>query len=265
MKKKENNTIVLYQKENGTAIITLNRIEKRNALNIELIQELMAFLEKADKDPEINSVILTGNGDNSFCSGADLAQEKLGVSGEYKYHLSKYYHPLIRTIRTLNKPVIAVVNGVAAGAGIGVVLACDYIIMNENAQFYVAFTQIGLIPDSGVIPFLLKRLGRYKTFELSVFAGKLEVDDLLKWGIINESVKPVNLMKRGHEVADKFNHSPVVAIGLIKKIINAEEDRDLEKFFDLECELQEIAGSTLDHMEGVQAFLEKRAPVFTGH
>lgn len=265
MKNEKTLKFVLYSHRNSTAIITLNRPEKRNALNNELIKELIHSLEMAEKDKNIFSIILTGKGDTSFCSGTDLNQEKLGVPGQYEFHLRKFYHPVIHKLISIDKPVIAAVNGTAAGAGIGFVLACDYIIMSECAGYYVAFSKIGLIPDSGVLPFLVRRLGKYKTFELSAFSKSINSAEALNLGLANEVVKPGILLKRTMQLCEQLNKSPHIAISLLKKILNSAEDLSLEELLDMECRLQEIVGSSEDHLEGVKAFLEKREPDFRGH
>lgn len=259
------NSPVLFEIKRNSAIITLNRPEKHNPLNNELIDYLLKYLDDAEDIQKIHSVILTGQGDASFCSGADLTQAKLGISGEYEYHLKTYYHPVLHKIMSMEKPVIASINGMTAGAGVGLALACDYIIMSEAAQFYIAFSKIGLIPDTGVMTFLARRLGKYKAFELAVLAKEINAEDAVRHGLANEMVKVEKLMDRTLNVAQEFSKMPLITTGLIKRFINRVEELSLNEALEMECKLQEIAGGTEDHMEGITAFLEKRKPEFKGH
>ncbi len=256
---------VLFEIKQDSAIITLNRPDIHNALNNELIEYLLRYLDDAKGNREIHSVILTGQGDASFCSGADLTQAKLGISGEYEHHLKSYYHPVLHKIMSIEKPVIASINGMAAGAGVGLALACDYIIMSESAQFYIAFSKIGLVPDTGVLTFLTRRLGKYKAFELAVLAKEINAGDVVRHGLANEMVKAGKLMNRTLEVAQQLSEMPAITSGLIKTFINRIEELSLDEALEMECKLQEIAGGTDDHMEGISAFLEKRKPEFKGH
>lgn len=249
------------QTRSGVLLVTLDRPESLNALNTTMRRELLTAFKAAARDDEVRAVVLTGEG-RGFCSGADLR----GGAGEREFRrvITAEYNPLIRTIRGLPKPVLAAVNGVAAGAGVSLALACDLVYAAEEARFVLAFVGIGLVPDSGVTRTLVRTLGRHRAAKL-VFSGEpMSAAEAAEAGLVNEVVPLADLATRVEEAAERLAAGPTRAIGYAKRLINAAEDADLEASLAEEAALQELAGRTADHTEGVAAFTEKRTPRFTG-
>lgn len=250
--------------ENNIATITLNRPDVYNAFNDELSYQLQDALKKAEKDEQVRAVVLTGAG-KAFCSGQDLkaAQENSGVRnlGE---SLHKRYNPIIRAIRNMPKPVICRLNGVAAGAGCSLALACDVIIASENASMIEIFINIALVLDSGSSYFLPRTVGYHRAFELASKATKLSAAEALELGLINKVVKPEELDAAVQAEAEFYAGAPTKAIGLLKKMLTKGMTENLDAVLDYEAYCQEIAGNSSDNAEGINAFLEKRKPVFRG-
>ena len=247
---------------NGVETITLNRPESLNALNAAMRRELLAAIKAAGKDETVRAVVITGEG-RGFCSGADLR----GGSAEREFRrvVTAEYNPLITAIRDLPKPVIAAVNGVAAGAGVSLALACDLIYAAEEAQFILAFVRIGLVPDSGSTRSLVRALGRHRAAQL-IFTGEgLSAADAEAAGLVNGVAPAAELPGLVRGIADRMAEAPTLAIGYAKRLINHAETATLAESLDREAALQELAGRTQDHAEGVTAFAGKRAPRFSGH
>jgi 2-(1,2-epoxy-1,2-dihydrophenyl)acetyl-CoA isomerase len=246
---------------NGVATVTLNRPDSLNALNATMRRELLAALKAIRRDDEVRAVVLTGEG-RGFCSGADLR----GGSSEREFRrvVTTEYNPLILAIRDLPKPVIAAVNGVAAGAGVSLALACDLIWAAEEARFIQAFVKIGLVPDSGSTRTLVRALGRHRAAQL-IFTGEpLSAADAHAAGLVGAVVAHADLRAEVAKVAAGLAAGPTRAIALAKRLINHAEDAPLEASLAMEAGLQELAGRTEDHAEGVAAFGEKREPRFVG-
>jgi 2-(1,2-epoxy-1,2-dihydrophenyl)acetyl-CoA isomerase len=245
----------------GVSTITLNRPDSLNALNTRMRAELLAAVKAAGRDEAVRAVLITGEG-RGFCSGADLR----GGSSERDFRrvLTDEYNPLIAAIRELPKPVIAAVNGVAAGAGVSLALACDLVYASEEARFIQAFVRIGLVPDSGSTRTLVRALGRHRAAHL-IFSGEpLEVLEARDAGLVHEVVPGEQLVATAHAAAARLAAAPTRAIGLAKRAINHAEDALLAESLAMEAALQELAGRTEDHAEGVAAFGEKREPRFIG-
>ncbi len=245
----------------GVATITLNRPESLNALNATMRRELLAALKAVGRDESVRAVVLTGAG-RGFCSGADLR----GGDGERQFRrvLTDEYNPLVTAIRDMPKPVIAAVNGVAAGAGVSLALACDLIYAAEEARFIQAFVKIGLVPDSGSTRTLVRALGRHRAAAL-VFSGEpLLAAAARDVGLVNAVVPGDELASTVHAAADLLAAAPTRAIGHAKRLINRAEDATLAESLAHEADLQELAGRTQDHAEGIAAFAEKREPRFVG-
>jgi 2-(1,2-epoxy-1,2-dihydrophenyl)acetyl-CoA isomerase len=245
----------------GVGTITLNRPDSLNALNASMRGELLAALKAAGRDEAVRTVVITGEG-RGFCSGADLR----GGSGERDFRrvLTDEYNPLITALRELPKPVIAAVNGVAAGAGVSLALACDLVYAADDARFIQAFVRIGLVPDSGSTRTLVRALGRHRAARL-IFSGEpLAAAEAHAAGLVNEVVPADQLAATVHAAAAKLAAAPTRAIGLAKRAINHAEDALLPESLAMEAALQELAGRTDDHAEGVAAFGEKREPRFLG-
>jgi len=252
---------IRHDLSDSVATITLARPESLNALNAAMRAELRAAIRAAARDDTVRAVVITGEG-RGFCSGADLR----GASGERDFRrvLTDEYNPLITALRELPMPVIAAVNGVAAGAGMSLALACDLVYAADDARFILAFGRIGLVPDSGLTRTLVRALGRHRAAAL-IFGGEpLAASAAQAAGLVNEVVPASQLMSVVHEAAARLAAAPTRAIGLAKRAINHAEDALLSESLALEAALQELAGRSEDHAEGVAAFGEKREPRFVG-
>ena len=245
----------------GVTTITLNRPESLNALNAPMRRELLTAFKGLARDDAVRAVVLTGEG-RGFCSGADLR----GGSGEREFRrvLTTEYNPLIRAIRELPRPVVAAVNGVAAGAGVSLALACDLVLAAEDARFIQAFVKIGLVPDSGSTRTLVRTLGRHRAAQLMFSGEPLSAPDALAAGLVNRVVPADELPAAARAEASRLAAAPTRAIAYAKRLINAAEDADLDAQLAAEAAYQELAGRTEDHAEGVAAFGEKREPRFLG-
>jgi len=258
---------ILYEKKEGISEITINRPDVLNALDDITLTDLAKCLEDSRKDENVRCVIITGSG-RAFCVGADLKFMKSWLDkGErfpYGDMLRKYFNEIILSIVTLPKPVIASINGVVAGAGLGIAFACDYKIASNKARFVEAFINVGLIPDSGSVYFLLKNLNLSKVMEFVTLGGEFSAEEAFKLGLVNKVVEHEELKEETMQIAKKYAEMPTKAIALSKKLIYYTYYKSLEEVLEYEAYLQELAGSTEDHMEGLRAFLEKRKPVFKG-
>ncbi|MCU0356700.1 MAG: enoyl-CoA hydratase-related protein [Cyclobacteriaceae bacterium] len=254
---------LVYSVDSGVATITLNRPEVYNALNDQLTFELQDALKLVAKDDRVRAVVITGSG-KAFCSGQDLKASSPDVKRSFKESLHKRYNPIILGIRNLPKPVIARVNGVAAGAGCSLALACDIIVAAEEATFIEVFINIGLVPDSGSSYFLPRLVGTARAFELCSMGTRVSAMEALSMGLINKSVPSGQLDEAVKFYTAYYAAAPTRSIGIIKRMLNKSTTTGLEEMLEYEAYCQEIAGSTNDYHEGVQAFLEKRKPNFTG-
>ena len=254
-------TILSEQKEN-ILIISLNRPDVYNAFNSDMLSELHEAFKKAGEDEKIRCVILTGTG-KAFCSGQDLKDfndKKL----TFKEALEQKYNPLIKSIAYLPKPVICAINGVAAGAGISLALACDYRIAAESATLTEVFINVGLVPDSGSSYFLPRIVGYAKAFEMCATGDKVTAAEAKEIGLVNKVVSGKLLMKSAEATAKGFASRPTKAIGMIKDLLNRSFESSLDEMLKLEGDHQETAGNSVDFREGIASFLEKRKPVFKG-
>jgi len=254
---------LLVEKKNNRALIKLNRPEVYNAFNEQMKSDLQDALKDCEKDKEVRVVIITGEG-KAFCSGQDLKEVMSMPNRSFLESLHKGYNPIIRAIRNMPKPVICRLNGVAAGAGMSLALACDLIIASEEATMTEIFINIGLVLDSGSSYFLPRLVGSAKAFELATTGRKVSAKEALEIGIVNKVVPAAELDAAMEEVTNYYANAPTKAIGLMKKMLNKSFHSDLETMLDYEAYCQEIAGSSADNKEGVNAFLEKRKPVFKG-
>lgn len=243
----------------GVLRITLNRPERLNAFNQAQHEGLIAALEQAERDPAVRCVVITGAG-RAFCAGQDL--EAIGdlPVGDL---VRRYYNRWVMQIRSLEKPVLAAVNGVAAGAGVSLALACDLIVMAESAAFLQAFVRIGLVPDSGASYFLPRLIGYHKAMELALFGERVSAADALALGLCNRVVPDDQLEAAVAEWAGRLARGPR-AVGWIKRQMNQGLERSLEEVLALEAYHQEAAAATRDAQEGIRAFIERREPRFTG-
>ena len=255
----------LYIKAAGVATLTLNRPEKLNAFTPDLHRELKAALEDAERDSEIRAVLLTGAG-RGFCAGQDLSLRRGGRGGGAASgdSLETWYNPLIRRLRRLPKPVVCAVNGVAAGAGANVALACDIVLAARSASFIQAFCKIGLVPDAGGTYHLPRLIGMARASALMLLGEKLSAEDAARFGLIWRVVDDEALMPEATQLARHLARQPTRGLGLIKEALNASFANSLDQQLDLERDLQRTAADTNDFHEGVAAFLDKRPPSFTG-
>lgn len=256
------NTINLHVQD-GVATITLNRPDVYNAFNDEQSYELQDALKLVEKDAQVRAVILTGAG-KAFCSGQDLKAAMEAGDRKLSDSLHKRYNPIIRAIRNMPKPVICKLNGVAAGAGCSLALACDLIIASEAASMIEIFINIALVLDSGSSYFLPRTVGYHRAFELATKATKLSATEAMNLGLINKVVKGEELDHAVQEEALFYANAPTKAIAMLKKMLTKGMTEDLDTVLDYEAYCQEIAGKTADNKEGIKAFIEKRKPVFTG-
>ena len=252
-----------FETGDGVARITLNRPEVYNALNDGLTFEMQDTLKLISKDAAIRAVELTGEG-KAFCSGQDLKAAAGQEQHSFYDSLHNRYNPIIRAMRNLPKPIVCRLNGIAAGAGCSIALACDIIVASEEAVLIEVFINIGLVPDSGSSYFLPRLVGMAKAFELCTMGTKIKAQEALELGLINKVVPAGELDKAVKSYTDYFANAPTRSIGLIKKMLNKSTTSTLDEMLDYEAWCQQIAGSSEDYKEGVASFLEKRKPVFKG-
>lgn len=254
---------ILYAIENGVCTITLNRPDSYNSFNNEMSFELIDALKQATKEEQARVVVLTGAG-KAFCSGQDLKDREPGKDINFRESLDKRYNPIITLIRNMPKPVICRMNGVAAGAGCSLALACDLIIASSEANMIEVFVNIGLVLDSGSSYFLPRLVGYHKAFEWSTLGNKISAAEAHQLGIINAVAAPEELDNVVSSYASRYAVAPTKAIALMKKMLNKGMNENLETMLEYEKYCQTIAGASDDFKEGTTAFLEKRKPAFKG-
>lgn len=254
---------ILFSIENNVAKITFNRPNVFNSFNREMALALQTRLDECTADPAIRAVYLTGMG-KAFCAGQDL-QEAIDPKGPaLSTIVSEHYNPIIQRIRNIEKPVVAAINGVAAGAGANIALACDITIATESASFIQAFSKIGLIPDSGGTFFLPRIIGMQKASALMMLGDKVSAKDAEAMGMIYKVVVDEEFAKVSFDIAKTLAHMPTKGIGYTKKLLNQTYSNNLNQQLAEEDKYQTLAGKTYDYNEGVNAFLEKRKPEFRG-
>lgn len=255
---------IKYEAKEGVATVTLNRPEVYNALNDAITYELQDVIKLVARERDVRVMVLTGEG-KAFCSGQDLKAVSGTEKRSFLESLHKRYNPLISAMQSLPKPIVCRLNGVAAGAGCSIALACDIIVATDEATLIEVFINIGLVPDSGSSFFLPRLVGRAKAFEMCAMGNRIKGKEAEALGLVNKSVPADQLDAAVKEYTDYLAAAPTKAIGLIKKMLNRSGQSSLEEMLDYEAYCQEIAGSSSDYKEGVAAFLEKRKPNFTGN
>ncbi len=255
---------ILINHNNGVCELRLNRPSVFNSFNKEMAMQLQRALDACDLDEAVRAIVITGEG-KAFCAGQDLAEAMDPDGPELQAIVRDHYNPIIERIRTIEKPIIAAVNGVAAGAGANIALACDITIAKKSASFIQAFSKIGLIPDSGGTFFLPRIIGMQKAMALMMTGDKVTADQAVELNMIYKSVDDDDFESEVKQFTETIAKMPTRGLGLTKKAINASYSNTLTEQLALEETLQTEAGETYDFREGVNAFLEKRKPEFKGH
>jgi len=257
---------ILFECSAGIARLTLNRPERLNSLNIEMHEEVRAVLEKVKEDPTCRVLVLTGAG-RGFCAGQDLGDRAVAPGGavtDLGDSIERRYKPLVLALRNLPMPVIAAVNGVAAGAGANLALACDLVIAARSAVFIQSFSKVGLVPDTGGTWFLPRLVGRARAIGLAFMGDRVGAEQAAEWGLIWRCVADEEFPAVVEEFAQRLAAAPTRALARTKEAIYSSGERSLAEQLDIERDHQRELGHSLDYAEGVAAFLEKRAPHFTG-
>ena len=257
-------SFILLEIKNGVGYITLNRPEKFNAFNREMAFSMQAALDECEANELVRCVYITGSG-KAFCAGQDLGE----VTGEnpatFDKILLEHYNPIITRIRKINKPVVCAVNGVAAGAGANIAICCDIVIASEKASFVQAFSKIGLIPDCGGTYFLPRLIGMQKATAIMMLADKVSAEEAEKMGMIYKYFSAETFEAESIKIAESLAQMPTLALAYTKQALNNSLQNNLMDQLHYEDKLQYKAAHTEDYNEGVEAFLEKRNPVFNGH
>lgn len=254
---------IISERIDKVLLLSLNRPDVLNSFHMAMAKELQLAFEDAATDRDVRAILLTGEG-RGFCAGQDLSEAISENGPSIREIVNKTYNPIIRHIRQIEKPVVCAVNGVAAGAGANIAFACDITLASENASFIQSFSKIGLIPDSAGTFFLPRLIGQQRAAALMMLAEKLPAAKALEWGLIYKTTPEAELRNEALAIARQLSEMPTVGLGLTKKALNISLSNDLLSQLETEAELQNMAAKSADHKEGVNAFLEKRAPQFKG-
>ncbi|MCZ1177152.1 2-(1,2-epoxy-1,2-dihydrophenyl)acetyl-CoA isomerase PaaG [Acinetobacter pittii] len=257
---------IIAEEKNGVGYLTFNRPKALNSFNVDMHREVAEVLNLWTKNPEVRCVVISGEG-RGFCAGQDLGDRVVDPNAEAPdlgYSIETYYNPLIKTIVNMPKPVICAVNGVAAGAGANIALACDLVIAAKSANFVQAFCRLGLVPDSAGTWFLPRAVGHARAMGLTLLGDKLPAETAKEWGMIWDVVEDAELKTKVTEIAERLAKQPTFGLSLIKKAIHQSSNNTFDEQMLLERDLQRIAGRSEDYREGVQAFMNKREPNFKG-
>jgi len=252
-----------FKIEENVAVITLNRPDKLNSFTTEMAYEMQSALDSCMEDSEVRCVLITGAG-RAFCAGQDLDEAVAADAASIEEHVENKYNPMVRRIRAIEKPVIAAVNGVAAGAGANLAYCCDIIVAAESAKFIQSFINIGLIPDTGGTYFLPRLVGLQKATAMMMLGEKMTAQESKELGLVYKVFSEEELLEGAMQLAKRMAKMPTRGLGLIKKALNYSLQNELNEQLAVERDLQGQAGRTSDNAEGINAFLEKRKPVFTG-
>lgn len=256
---------ILLNIKNNIAFVTLNRADVFNSFNREMALSLQTILDQCEADNSVRAIVLTGAG-KAFCAGQDLKEvTSAELNPGFKAILDEHYNPIISRLRGIEKPIIAAVNGVAAGAGANIALACDIVVANENAAFIQAFSKIGLVPDSAGTFFLPRLIGMQKATALMMLGDKVGVKEAVELGMIYKSFPADQFEEEVNKLAETMANMPTLALGLTKRLLNKSLTNSLEEQLAMESKLQIQAAESHDYNEGVTAFVEKRKPEFKGN
>lgn len=252
---------IRYDVKDDIAWLILNRPDSLNAFVAQMNCEVKEAIKTASNDEQVRCIVISGEG-RAFCSGQDLSEvdEKM----DHGQVLRDHYGPMIKQIRQCEKPIIAAVNGVAAGAGFSLALACDFRLVSERASFLNAFIHVGLIPDSGNLYYLTRLVGEAKAVELSILGEKVKAEDAHRMGLATQVISEDSWEEDVNAFAKRIATLPTKAVGLVKRSLKSVPDLSFEDYLEVEAQGQRIAGLTKDHHEGVNAFMERRKPVFSG-
>jgi 2-(1,2-epoxy-1,2-dihydrophenyl)acetyl-CoA isomerase len=247
----------------GVATVTLNRPDALNALTVPMKEALLAAFRRLEREKAVRAVILTGAG-RAFCAGQDLRERLEPDAAPLGVEVRERYNPIIRAMRGMPKAIVGAINGVAAGAGASLAMACDIRVASEAASFTLAFGRVGLVPDSGATWFLPRLVGAARASELALLNDAVGAADALRLGLVGRVVAPDQLAAEAKTIAARLADGAPRAIALTKRALNAAWDHDLEAALEYEAHLQDLAGRTKDHAEGMAAFMDKRPPRFSG-
>jgi 2-(1,2-epoxy-1,2-dihydrophenyl)acetyl-CoA isomerase len=256
-------SFIRFERLGAVALIRLNRPDVLNSFNLQMGQEVQRALNESAENEDIRAIILTGEG-RAFCAGQDLAEAIEPGGPGIDFIVENTYNPIIRLLRSISKPIVGVVNGVAAGAGANIAFACDITLASESASFIQSFSKIGLIPDSGGSFTLPRTIGLQRAAALTMLADKISAKQACEWGLIWATYPQEALYQEAIKLADRLASMPTTGLGLTKQALQASLTNTMEQQLELEGVLQAKAAATADYREGVNAFLEKRNPTFTG-
>jgi len=255
--------MIQFELIEGVGKITLNRPDKYHSFVRKMALQLQSALDKCNDDKSVRSILITATG-KAFCAGQDLGEATDPNGPDLTQMVQEHYNPIIRKIRNIEKPVVAAVNGVAAGAGASIALACDIVVATESATFIQAFSKIGLIPDSGGTFFLPRLVGMQKAAALMMTAEPVSAKDAEAMGMIYKSFSDKSFKEDSWKLVSKLAQMPTKGLGLTKRLLNDSYSNNLEQQLDMEDKCQTIAGKTADFKEGIESFFEKRKPNFKG-